>query len=98
MNPEPVPSAIVSRLLASAKELEELADTHRTASLAEHEQGVLEIFRRCVGSPLGSVLERALELDQPSARRLGSACPECGARRRPHQWRIRSPMSQCGQT
>src|SRR6266849_1190523 len=96
MKPEPVPSAIVSRLLESAKELEEWADTHRTASLAEHEQGVLEIFRRCMGPALGGVLERALELDQPSARRLRSACPQCGTRRRPHQWRVRSPMTQCG--
>ncbi len=61
MKPEPVPSAIVSRLLESAKELEEWADTHRTASLAEHEQGVLEIFRRCMGPALGGVLERALD-------------------------------------
>jgi hypothetical protein len=98
MKPEPVPSAIVSRLLESAKELEEWADTHRTASLAEHEQGVLEIFRRCMGPALGGVLERALELDQPSARRLRSACPQCGTRRRPHQWRVRRPVSRCGQT
>ena len=98
MNPEPVPSAIVARLLESAKELEEWADTHRKANLADHEQGVLAIFRRCMGPALGAVLERALELDQPSTRRLRSACPECGTRRRPHQWRVRSPMSQCGQT
>ena len=54
MKPEPVPSAIVSRLLKSAKELEEWADTHRTASLAEHEQGVLEILRRGMGRRAGT--------------------------------------------
>jgi hypothetical protein len=57
--------------------LEERADTHRTANLAEHEQGVLEIYRRCVWPTLGSVLEHVLELDQPwldaCARRVRSA-------------------------
>ncbi|MCA1836800.1 MAG: hypothetical protein LC721_10955 [Actinobacteria bacterium] len=69
MEREPVPSAIVARLLEAAKELEEWAVEHRQATLAEHEQGVLSIFRRVMGPALGAVLERALGLDHPAARR-----------------------------
>jgi hypothetical protein len=98
MNPEPVPSAIVARLLEAAKEFEEWAVEHRQASLAEHERGVLHIFRRIMGPVLGAVLERALQLDHPAAQRQHAACPECGKRRRPHQWRERQPVSVCGST
>ena len=30
--------------------------------------------------------------------RLDACARQCGTRRRPHQWRVRRPMSQCGQT
>ncbi len=96
--PEPVPSAIVARLLEAAKDLETWAVEHRQASLAEHERGVLRIFRRVMGPVLGGVLERALGLDHPAAQRQRAACPECGKRRRPHQWRERQPVSVCGST
>src|SRR5712691_11771672 len=66
MEREPVPSAIVARLLEAAKELEEWAVEHRQATLAEHEKGVLRIFRRVMGPALGAVLERALGLDHPA--------------------------------
>lgn len=98
MDREPVPSAIVTRLLAAAKELEQWAVEHRHASLAEHERGVLRIFRGVMGPVLGAVVERALQLDQPAAQRQRAACPECGTRRRPHQWRTRQPVSVCGST
>jgi hypothetical protein len=98
MDREPVPSAIVTRLLEAAKELEQWAVEHRRASLAEHERGVLRIFRAVMGPVLGAVLERALQLDQPTAQRQQAACPECGQRRRPHQWRKRQPVSVCGAT
>lgn len=98
MNPELVPSAIPTQLLEAAAVQERWADTHRTASLAEHEQGVLGIFRRTLGPVLGAVLERALRLDQPASGRQRAACPECGRRRRPHQWRTRRPLSVCGPT
>ena len=98
MDREPVPSAIVARLLEAAKELEEWAVEHRQATLAQHEQGVLGIFRRVMGPALGAVLERALGLDQAAAQRQRAACPECGTRRRPHQWRKRQPVSVCGDT
>ncbi len=67
MDLEPVPSAIVARLLEAAKELEQWAVEHRQANLSEHEQGVLRIFRRIMGPALGAVLERALGLDHPAA-------------------------------
>jgi hypothetical protein len=95
---EPVPSAIVTRLLEAAKELERWAVEHRQAKLTEHEQGVLHIFRRVMGPVLGAVLERALQLDHPAARRQRAACPGCGKHRRPHQWRTRQPVSVCGST
>jgi Uncharacterised protein family (UPF0236) len=98
MHLEPVPSAIVARLLEAAKELEEWAVEHRQASLSEHEQGVLRIFRRVMGPALGAVLERARGLDHPAAQWQRAACPECGTRRRPHQWRKRQPVSVCGDT
>jgi hypothetical protein len=53
MNPGPDPSAIVARLLEAAKEFVECAVEHRQASLAEHERGVLGIFRRSMGPVLG---------------------------------------------
>ena len=98
MDREPVPSAIVTRLLEAAKELEQWAVEHRQANLTQHEQGVLQIFRRAMGPVLGAVLERALQLDHPAARRQRAACPGCGKHRRPHQWRTRQPVSVCGST
>jgi hypothetical protein len=98
MDREPVPSAIVARLLEAAKKLEQWAVEHRQASLAEHERGVLQILRGVMGPVLGGVLERALGLDHPAAQRQRAACPECGKRRRPHQWRERKPVSVCGST
>jgi len=98
MEREPVPSGIVARLLEAAKELEEWAVEHRQATLAEHEQGVLRIFRRVMGPALGAVLERALGLDHPAAQRQRATCPDCGTRRRPHQWRQRQPVRVCGDT
>src|SRR2546428_10873498 len=83
MDREPVPSAIVARLLEAAKELEEWAVEHRQATLAEHERGVLHIVRSVMGSTLGAVLEHARQLDHPAAQWQRAACPECGKRRRP---------------
>ena len=98
MEREPVPTAIVTRMQEAAKDLEQWAVEHRQARLAEHERGVLRIFRRVMGPVLGGVLERALGLDHPAAQRQSAACPECGTRRRPHQWRERQPVSVCGST
>ncbi len=78
MSPAPAPSRIVAQLLEAAHTLEHWADRHRTASLAEHEQGVLGMFRQVIGPTLGAVLERALGLDQPAATRQRASCPACG--------------------
>ena len=64
MDREPVPSAIVAQLLEAAKDLETWAVEHRQASLAEHERGVLRIFRRVMGPVLGEVLERQGRYDE----------------------------------
>src|ERR1700694_3586106 len=96
--PGTVPSAIVARRLEAAKELEHWAVEHRQANLTEHERGVLGIFRRVMGPVLGAVLERALQLDHPAARRQRAACPGCGKAPRRHQWRARQPVSGCGST
>jgi len=98
MDAEPNPSAIVTQLMHAAHQLEHWADSRRSANLAEHEQGVLAIFRQIIGPALGAVLERAQGLDQPTARRVRATCPGCGKRRRPHQWRTRQPLSVCGPT
>src|SRR5437899_10643493 len=81
MDREPVPSAIVTRLLEAAEELERWAGEHRQAKLTEHEQGVLQIFRRVMGPVLGAVLERALPPDHPAARRQPAAGPGYGQHR-----------------
>lgn len=96
MTPETIPSPIVPPLQEAAEALEAWARTHRRATLAEHEQGVLAIFRAVMGPALAAVLRRALELDQPVARRVRSSCPGCGRRRRPHSWRKRQVLSVCG--
>ncbi len=98
MTPDTVPSAIVAHLVEAAQELERWAETHRTATFAEHEQGVLAIFRRVMGPALGAVLARALGLDHPAAQQQRATCPDCGQGRRPHMWRVRHPVGVCGRT
>lgn len=93
---EPAPSRIVAVLVEAAQDLERWARRHRRATLAEHEQGVLRIFRGLMGEALGAVLSRALELDQPVARRVRAACTGCGRKRKPHSWRRRQLLSVCG--
>jgi hypothetical protein len=96
MDPATVPSPIVARALALAAELERWAREHRRATLEEHERGVLAIVRRFMGPALAAVVAGALGLDRPVARRLREACPDCGARRRPHAWRARQLLTVCG--
>ena len=98
MTPEPAPSAIVEQAQQLAEALEQWARAHRTATLAAHEQGVLALLRQWMGPLLGAVLARALELDHPRAREARVACPRCGRRRAPHEWRTRRPLTVCGAT
>ena len=90
----PDPIVAVARELAEA--LWARAREHRRAGLAEHEQGVLAIFRRLMGPALGATLAAALGTDHPAARRLREPCPGCGARRKPHARRKRELLSVCG--
>lgn len=98
MTPEPIPSAIVEQAQQLAAALEQWARTHRSATLAAHEQGVLALLRQWMGPLLGAVLSHALELDHPRARAARVPCPRCGRRRAPHQWRTRRPLTVCGAT
>ena len=96
MEPGAAPSGIVAGVLGLGEELERWAREHRGGTLEQHERGVLEVGRRHLGRLLGAVLEVALGLDQASARRLRSGCPDCGRRRRPHAWRRRELLTVCG--
>ena len=90
------PSGIVAVALGLGEGLERWAREHRGATLEQHERAVLELGRQHLGRLLSAVLEQALGLDQPSARRLRSGCPDCGRRRRPHAWRRRELLAVCG--
>lgn len=97
MSAATTPSAIVALFEQTGERLERWAREHRRATLAEHEQGVLEIFRQLMGAALGAVLTHALALDQPSTARLRATCPECGQRQKPHgRPRARQVLSVCG--
>lgn len=97
MSAAATPSGIVALLEQAGEQLERWVRDHRRATLAEHEQGVLRIFRQVMGAVLGAVLSRALELDQPSTPRLRASCPGCGQRRKPHgRPRARQVLSVCG--
>jgi hypothetical protein len=76
--------------------LQEWAQTHREASLAEHEQGVQTLWRRLAGPLLAAVVTEALGLEQPHQGRLRAACPDCGRRRKRHSWRQRELLSVWG--
>src|SRR6185503_1369700 len=97
MSAATIPSPIVALLEQAGEQLERWARDHRRATLAEHEQGVLRIFRQVMGAALGAVLTRALALDQPSTARLRASCPGCGQRRKPRpRLRPRQFLSICG--
>ncbi len=93
-----LPAEIGPAVQAFAHRLAQPVRTHRDASLEAHEQGVLALVRRAMGPMLGAVLARSLQLDQPRARWERVACPQCGRRRAPHQWRTRQPLTVCGVT
>jgi hypothetical protein len=92
-----IPDEIVALAEALAQELSAWSRAHRGATLAEHEQGVLQIGRRCLGVALGAVVRHAQGLDHPTTRRLREACPGCGQRRQPHDpARQRQVLTVCG--
>lgn len=96
MNPATIPDPIVAVAQELAVGLWAWARAQRGATLAEHEQGVLALFRRLMGPALGATLSVALGLDHPATGRLREPCPRCGRRRKPHAWRKRDLLSVCG--
>jgi hypothetical protein len=84
-------------LAALGQTLATWGQTHRDASLATHEQGVLEAVRAALPAVLGAVVQvstRALDPQQP---RLRQPCPRCGSRTRARrQWRRRTVTTVCG--
>lgn len=96
MDPATIPAPIVALGQQLAEGLWAWVRQHRRATLAEHERGVLGLFRRLMGPALGAALAVALGLERPVARRLREACPDCGARRKAHAWRKRQLLTVCG--
>jgi hypothetical protein len=96
MDAATVPDPIVALAGPLAEALRAWARGHRRATLAEHEQAVLAIFRRLMGPALAATLASALGLDRPVARRLREPCPTCKRRRRAHAWRVRQVLTVCG--
>jgi hypothetical protein len=96
MDAATIPDPIVALGQQVAAGLWAWARAHRGAELAEHEQGVLALFRRLMGPALGVALAVALGLDRPVARRLREPCPTCRRRRRVHAWRVRRVLTVCG--
>lgn len=97
MDAAPIPAGIVALGQHLAQELAAWTRAHPNATLAEHEHGVLAIFRQHMGAGLQAVLAHAQGLDRPATRRLRAACPGCGARRKPHDpARGRQVLTVCG--
>jgi hypothetical protein len=96
MDPATIPDPIVAVAEELAAELRSWARAHRRAALAEHEQGVLALFRRLMGPALAATLAEALGLDRPASRRLREPCPGCGRRAKPHARRKRELLTVCG--
>lgn len=91
-----LPAAMVAELEALGRALLAWTQRHRDASLAEHEQGVVEALRAAAPGLLSAVLTSAtttLDARQP---RLPEACPHCGVRTRGHGWRPRRVLTRCG--
>lgn len=91
-----LPAAMVAELETLGRALLAWTQRHRDASLAEHEQGVVEALRAAAPGLLSAVLTSAtttLDARQP---RLPEACPHCGVRTRGHGWRPRRVLTRCG--
>jgi hypothetical protein len=96
MDPATIPDPIVALAQELADGLRAWAREHPSATLAEHEQGVLALFRRLMGPALGATPAEALGTERPAAGRLREPCPGCGRRAKPHARRERELLSVCG--
>src|SRR4051812_8916869 len=95
--PEPLPAPIVACLERLGQALAAWGPTHRDASLATHEDGVLQAVRAVLPSLLGAVVQQSTTALAPSQQRQRERCPTCGTRREArHQWRRRTVQTSCG--
>jgi hypothetical protein len=95
--PEPLPAAIVACLASLGQALAEWVPTHRDASLATHEDGVLAAVRTVLPALLGAVVQQSTTALAPAQHRQRERCPTCGTRREArHQWRQRTVRTSCG--
>jgi hypothetical protein len=94
---EALPLAIVAPVEALGQALAQWSQAHQDASLAMHEQGVLEAVRAVLPALLGAVLAVSTAAVAPEQQRLRRPCPRCGTRTRPRrQWRRRTVKTVCG--
>jgi hypothetical protein len=95
--PEPLPTAIVAGLERLGQALAAWVPTHRDASLATHEDGVLQAVRAELPALLGAVVQQSTTALAPAQQRQRERCPTCGTRREArHQWRRRTVQTSCG--
>jgi hypothetical protein len=92
-----LPAPIVAGLDELGQALTQWVQTHRDASLATHEQGVLAAVRTVLPALLGAVVQESTTALAPAQQRLREPCPHCGTRREArHQWRPRTVQTVCG--
>src|SRR5437764_415685 len=95
--PESLPVPIVACLASLGQALAEGVPTHRDASLATHEDGVLAAVRAVLPALLGAVVQQSTTALTPAQQRQRERCPTCGTRREArHQWRQRTVRTSCG--
>lgn len=76
-----LPPAIVSALQTFAERLAQHIRTHPEASLAAHEQGVLDAWRASAPAVLEGTLQATTAGLDPRVRPLRARCPQCGTAR-----------------
>jgi len=91
-----LPPQIVPAVEAFARRLATHVRTHREASLAAHEQGVLDAWRAEAGAVLAGVVSAATTGTDPQARPPRGACPQCGQGAPAERWRRRTVQTRLG--
>jgi hypothetical protein len=91
-----LPEQIVAVVSALAEDLAEWSVAGHEATLAEHEQAVLERVRTVLPLLLGAVVEVSTSGLGPRLARQPVACPTCRRKTKPHQVRPRQVLTICG--
>ena len=95
--PEALPALIVACLDELGQSLTQWVQTHRDATLATHEQAVLDTVRAVLPALLTAVVQQSTTALAPAQQRRREPCPTCGTRREArHQWRGRKRQTVCG--